>query len=51
MGILDAANRNRLPPEIDLTAVQERVAQPGPRNLPAAPLMHGTGQFSALKKM
>jgi len=51
VGILDAANRNRLPPEIDLTAVQERVAQPGPRNLPAAPLMHGTGQFNAISNL
>jgi len=51
VGILDAANRNRLPPEIDLTAVQERVTQPGPRNLPAAPLMHGTGQFNAISNL
>ena len=28
---LDAANRNRLPPEQDLDAAQARVAKPGPR--------------------
>ena len=51
LGTLDAANRKRLPPEQDLSAVGERTAQPGPRNLPAAPLMHGTGLFNAMSNL
>ena len=39
---LDSANRQRMPPEQDLTAVGERVTKPGPKGMPAAPLMHGT---------
>ncbi len=50
-GALDAANRNRLPPEQDLSAAAERITKPGPRNLPAAPLMHGTGLFNALSNL
>ena len=50
-GALDAANRKRLPPEQDLVAAAARVAKPGPRNLPAAPLMHGTGLFNALSNL
>ena len=50
-GALDTANRKRLPPEPDLDAVSERVAKPGPRNLPAAPLMHGTGLFNAMSNL
>ena len=51
VGVLDAANRKRLPPEQDLTVIGERTAKPGPRNLPAAPLMHGTGQFNAISNL
>ena len=47
-GVLDANNRRRMPPGQDLEAVGERVTQPGPRGMPAAPLMHGTGLFNAL---
>jgi 3-oxocholest-4-en-26-oate---CoA ligase len=50
-GALDAANRKRLPPGQDLAAVAARVTKPGPRNLPAAPLMHGTGLFNALSNL
>ena len=50
-GALDAPNRNRLPPGQDLAAVTARVTKPGPRNLPAAPLMHGTGLFYALSNL
>ena len=50
-GALDAANRKRLPPEPDLDAARDRVTKPGPRNLPAAPLMHGTGLFNALSNL
>ncbi len=51
LGVLDAANRKRLPPEQDLSVIGERTAKPGPRNLPAAPLMHGTGQFNAISNL
>ena len=50
-GALDSANRNRLPPGVDLDAATGRVTKPGPRNLPAAPLMHGTGFFNALSNL
>ena len=50
-GALDAANRKRLPPEQDLDAARDRVTKPGPRNLPAAPLMHGTGLFNAISNL
>jgi acyl-CoA synthetase (AMP-forming)/AMP-acid ligase II len=45
---LDAVNKKRLPPEQDLDAATDRVVKPGPRTLPAAPLMHGTGLFNTL---
>jgi 3-oxocholest-4-en-26-oate---CoA ligase len=50
-GALDSANRKRLPPGQDLDAATGRVTKPGPRNLPAAPLMHGTGLFNALSNL
>jgi acyl-CoA synthetase (AMP-forming)/AMP-acid ligase II len=39
---------NRLPEEKDWAAYEAAVTKPGPRNLPAAPLMHGTGLFNAM---
>ena len=48
---LDSANRLRMPPGQDLTAVGDRVREPGPRVLPAAPLMHGTGLFNAISNL
>ncbi len=50
-GALDSANRQRLPASQDLDAATSRVTKPGPRNLPAAPLMHGTGLFNALSNL
>jgi 3-oxocholest-4-en-26-oate---CoA ligase len=50
-GVLDANNKRRLPPEQDLDAVAERIVTAGPRNLPAAPLMHGTGLFNAISNL
>ncbi len=50
-GALDANNRKRMPPEQDLDAVADRVSKPGPRNMPAAPLMHGTGWFNAVSNL
>ena len=46
---LDAANRKRLPP--DREAASGPLSKPGPRNLPAAPLMHGTGLFNAMSTL
>jgi acyl-CoA synthetase (AMP-forming)/AMP-acid ligase II len=50
-GVLDANNKQRMPPEQDLEAVADRISKPGPRNMPAAPLMHGTGLFNALSNL
>ncbi len=50
-GALDANNKKRMPPEQDLDAVGERAAQAGPKGMPAAPLMHGTGFFNALSNL
>ncbi len=50
-GALDAANKQRVPAEQDLDAATERIGKPGPRNLPAAPLMHGTGLFNAISNL
>ena len=48
VGSLDAASRVPLPSAPGWDAFDERVSKPGPRNLPAAPLMHGTGAFNAM---
>jgi len=48
VGSLDAASKVPLPPVPGWDAYDARVAKPGPRNLPAAPLMHGTGAFNAM---
>ena len=50
-GVLDANNKKRMPPEQDLEAVAERIVKAGPRNMPAAPLMHGTGLFNAISNL
>jgi acyl-CoA synthetase (AMP-forming)/AMP-acid ligase II len=50
-GALDANNRRRMPPEQDLDAVSGRVAHPGPKGMPGAPLMHGTGLFNAISTL
>jgi acyl-CoA synthetase (AMP-forming)/AMP-acid ligase II len=50
-GVLDANNKQRMPPGQDLAAVRDRVGKPGPRNVPAAPLMHGTGLFNAISNL
>jgi acyl-CoA synthetase (AMP-forming)/AMP-acid ligase II len=50
-GVLDANNKKRMPPEQDLDAVTNRLGKPGPRNMPAAPLMHGTGLFNAISNL
>ena len=50
-GVLDANNKHRMPPEQDLDAVRDRITRPGPRNMPAAPLMHGTGLFNVISNL
>ena len=50
-GVLDANNKKRMPPEQDLEAVARRIEKAGPRNMPAAPLMHGTGLFNAISNL
>ncbi len=51
VNVLDATNKHRLPEFPDLAAVAARTVKPGPRNLPAAPLMHGTGLFNAMTNL
>jgi acyl-CoA synthetase (AMP-forming)/AMP-acid ligase II len=48
---LDANNRKRMPPEQDLDALEARVTRPGPKGMPGAPLMHGTGLFNAISTL
>ena len=48
IGSLDAPSKRPLPPTPGWDDFDERIAKPGPRNLPAAPLMHGTGAFNAM---
>ena len=50
-GALDSNNRKRMPPEQDLDAVGERVSKAGPKGMPGAPLMHGTGLFNAISTL
>ena len=45
---LDAASKNKLEEVPGWEEFEQRFAKPGPRNLPAAPLMHGTGAFNAI---
>ncbi len=48
VGSLDAPSKQPLPAAPGWDDFDARVAKPGPRNLPAAPLMHGTGAFNAM---
>jgi acyl-CoA synthetase (AMP-forming)/AMP-acid ligase II len=54
-GALDSTTRNPFPDEPDYSLIADRIAttalKPGPRNLPAAPLMHGTGTFNAVSNL
>lgn len=51
VGSLDAPSREPFPTLPGWDRFDARVAKPGPRNLPAAPLMHGTGAFNAMWNM
>jgi acyl-CoA synthetase (AMP-forming)/AMP-acid ligase II len=48
VGSLDATSRVPLPAAPGWDEFDARMSKPGPRNLPAAPLMHGTGAFNAM---
>jgi acyl-CoA synthetase (AMP-forming)/AMP-acid ligase II len=48
IGSLDAPSKVRLPDVPGWDALDARITKRGPRNLPAAPLMHGTGAFNAM---
>jgi acyl-CoA synthetase (AMP-forming)/AMP-acid ligase II len=48
---LDANSRRRMPFEQDLAAIEERTTKAGPKGLPGAPLMHGTGLLNALSTL
>ena len=48
VGTLDGTSKHPLPELPGWDALDARFAKPGPRNLPAAPLMHGTGAFNAM---
>ena len=44
---LELSSGKRLPPD-DQRGINEPITRAGPRSLPAAPLMHGTGLFNAM---
>jgi acyl-CoA synthetase (AMP-forming)/AMP-acid ligase II len=48
---LDRMSRGRVPPPADVTDIVAQLDRPGPANLPAAPLMHGTGLFNAFSTL
>jgi acyl-CoA synthetase (AMP-forming)/AMP-acid ligase II len=48
IGNLDTAARHPLPAVPGWEAMDARTTKPGPRNMPAAPLMHGTGAFDSM---
>src|SRR5690606_4291974 len=45
---LDANNKQRIE---NMEGLEARLTKPGPRNLPAAPLMHGTGFINVLSNL
>ncbi len=45
---LDQPSRIKFPDGVDSEFVANRVVKPGPKNLPGAPLMHGTAAFNAM---
>ena len=51
IGSFESSNRMKLEPFPATPTVDARAAKPGPRNLPAAPLMHGTGMFGAFSNL
>jgi 3-oxocholest-4-en-26-oate---CoA ligase len=51
LGSFEASNRVPLGEYPSDAVLRERAAKPGPRNLPGAPLMHGTGLFNAMMNL
>jgi 3-oxocholest-4-en-26-oate---CoA ligase len=51
IGSFESSNRINLGAFPSLDVLAQRSAKPGPRNLPAAPLMHGTGLFGAFSNL
>ena len=51
VGALESSNRNKLPDKPVPGAAAERLSGAGPKGLPGAPLMHGTGFFNSLSTM
>jgi len=51
LGALETASGRALPVDGDVTQFGTRIVKPGPLNLPAAPLMHGTGLFNAVTNL
>ena len=51
VGALESSNRNKLPDTVVAGAAAERLKGAGPKGLPGAPLMHGTGFFNSLSTM
>jgi 3-oxocholest-4-en-26-oate---CoA ligase len=47
----EASNKIKLGAFPDTETLDARSVKPGPRNLPAAPLMHGTGLFNAMMNL
>ncbi len=45
---LDIPSRHPLPAKPNYELLAKRCSKPGPKNLPGAPLMHGTGAFNAI---
>ncbi|CAB4363911.1 unannotated protein [freshwater metagenome] len=48
VGSLDNSSKAKLPAEPGWEVFDGRISGPGPRVLPGAPLMHGTGAFNAM---
>ncbi|MDO8390739.1 MAG: acyl-CoA synthetase [Actinomycetota bacterium] len=48
IGSLDNSSKIKLPAEPGWDVFDSRITGPGPRVLPGAPLMHGTGAFNAM---
>jgi 3-oxocholest-4-en-26-oate---CoA ligase len=51
VGAFESSNRVNLGAFPSLEVLTQRASKPGPRNLPAAPLMHGTGLFGAFSNL
>ncbi len=51
VGSLDASSKVKLPVEPGWDVFDERITKPGPRVMPAAPLMHGTGAFNTMSAL